>query len=45
MRTPYEEPAPDLDGRDPAALADAARSEMRGVSFGDGRFTSIPCRG
>ena len=27
MRTPYEEPRPDLDGRDPAALADAARWE------------------
>ena len=42
MRTPYSEPAPDLDGRDPAALADAARWEMRDVSFGDGRFAFDP---
>jgi len=42
MRTPYEESAPDLAGRDPAALAAEARSEMRGVSFGDGRFEFDP---
>jgi uncharacterized circularly permuted ATP-grasp superfamily protein len=42
MRTPYEEPAPDLGGRDPAALAAEARSQMRGVSFGDERFSFDP---
>jgi uncharacterized circularly permuted ATP-grasp superfamily protein len=42
MRTPYDEPAPDLDGRDPAALAADARSQMRGVSFGDEQFDFDP---
>jgi uncharacterized circularly permuted ATP-grasp superfamily protein len=42
MRQPYDEPAPELDGRDPAALAVEARSQMRGVSFADGRFNFDP---
>jgi carboxylate-amine ligase len=42
MRTPYEEPTPDLGGRDPAALAAEARSQMQGVSFGDEQFDFDP---
>ena len=42
MRTPYEEPAPDLGDCDPAALAAEARSQMRGVSFGEQRFDFDP---
>jgi carboxylate-amine ligase len=42
MRTPYEEPAPDLGDRDPGALAREARSAMEGVSFGEGRFDFDP---
>ncbi len=42
MRTPYEEQAPDLGDRDPAAMAAEARSQMDGVSFGDGRFNFDP---
>jgi uncharacterized circularly permuted ATP-grasp superfamily protein len=34
MRAPFEEPTPDLAGRDPAALAAAARAEMEHVTFG-----------
>jgi uncharacterized circularly permuted ATP-grasp superfamily protein len=32
---PYSEPAPDLGGRDPAALLAAARAAMESVTFGD----------
>ena len=42
MRTPFEEPAPDLGGRDPAALAAEARSALDGVTFGDGDFAFDP---
>jgi len=45
MRTPYEERAPDLAGRDPAELAAAARSALSGVTFaadGDERFHFDP---
>ena len=44
MRAPYEERAPDLGGRDPAALAAAARSSMEDVTFGveDERFYFDP---
>jgi uncharacterized circularly permuted ATP-grasp superfamily protein len=42
MRTPYEEPAPDLTGYDLAALVGEARSAMEGVSFGDERFDFDP---
>jgi uncharacterized circularly permuted ATP-grasp superfamily protein len=34
MRAPFEEPAADLGGRDPAALAAAARASMKDVTFG-----------
>ncbi len=42
MRTPYEEPSPDLAGCDPAALAAEARSQMDGVTFGEERFDFDP---
>jgi uncharacterized circularly permuted ATP-grasp superfamily protein len=45
MRTPFEERAPDLGGRDPAELAAAARSALSGVTFaadGDDRFHFDP---
>jgi carboxylate-amine ligase len=42
MRTPYEEPAPDLADCDPAALVREARAAMEGVSFGDERFDFDP---
>jgi hypothetical protein len=34
MRASYREPAPDLGGRDPAALAVAAREAVKDVTFG-----------
>ena len=42
MITPFRERAPDLDGRDPAALADAARVAAEGVTFGEGPFLLDP---
>jgi uncharacterized circularly permuted ATP-grasp superfamily protein len=45
MRAPYEERAADLGGRDPAALAAAARASMEDVKFdadGDERFYFDP---
>ena len=42
MRTPIEEPAPDLAGRDPAELAAHARAQMDGVTFGEDRFDFDP---
>ena len=45
MQAPFEEPAADLGGRDPAALAAEARSAMDGVTFGsdgDERFNFDP---
>jgi uncharacterized circularly permuted ATP-grasp superfamily protein len=44
MRAPYEERAPHLDGRDPVALAAAARASMEEVTFGveDERFYFDP---
>ena len=45
MRQPYEEPTADLAGRDPAALAAAAREAMENVKFsadGDDRFHFDP---
>ena len=45
MRAPYEERAADLGGRDPAALAAAARASVEGVTFGadgDERFYFDP---
>jgi uncharacterized circularly permuted ATP-grasp superfamily protein len=35
MSGPYPEPAPDLGGRDPAALLAAAQAAMEGVTFGE----------
>jgi uncharacterized circularly permuted ATP-grasp superfamily protein len=40
--TPFREPAPDLDGHDPAALAEAARVAAADVTFGDGPFRLDP---
>jgi uncharacterized circularly permuted ATP-grasp superfamily protein len=45
MRTAFREPAPNLDGHDPAALAAAAREGTKGVTFGsddDERFHLDP---
>jgi uncharacterized circularly permuted ATP-grasp superfamily protein len=45
MRAPFQEPAADLGGRDPAELADAARSALQDVTFsadGDDRFHFDP---
>ncbi|HEX5618096.1 MAG TPA: circularly permuted type 2 ATP-grasp protein [Solirubrobacteraceae bacterium] len=42
MDTPFRERAPDLDGHDPAALADAARVAADDVTFGDGPFLLDP---
>jgi uncharacterized circularly permuted ATP-grasp superfamily protein len=42
MQAAYRELAPELDGHDPAALADAARAALDGVTFGDERFRFDP---
>jgi len=40
--TPYRERAPDLNGHEPAALADAARAAAADVTFGDEPFLLDP---
>ena len=42
MGTPFREGTPDLDGHDPAALADAARVAAADVTFGDEPFLLDP---
>jgi uncharacterized circularly permuted ATP-grasp superfamily protein len=42
MPGPYSEPAPDLNGHDPAALLAAARAAMEGVTFGEEGFRLDP---
>jgi uncharacterized circularly permuted ATP-grasp superfamily protein len=42
VRRPFRECAPDLDGRDPAALAAAVRTAMHDVTFAGGPFQLDP---